>query len=83
MILVFLTSVIKGYFYLILYYRGIKSCRAVCKVEELYTYAENKEKYGKPSRRKFFHEGIQQLEQELKNDRNKPLADIAAIKGDF
>ncbi|XP_071581168.1 PC4 and SFRS1-interacting protein isoform X1 [Temnothorax nylanderi] len=54
---------------------------AVCKVEELYTYAENKEKYGKPNRRKFFHEGIQQLEQELKNDRNKPLADIAAIKG--
>ncbi|XP_011703359.1 PREDICTED: PC4 and SFRS1-interacting protein isoform X2 [Wasmannia auropunctata] len=54
---------------------------AVCKVDELYTYAENKEKYGKPSRRKFFHEGMQQLEQELKNDRNKPLADIAAIKG--
>ncbi|XP_028046922.1 PC4 and SFRS1-interacting protein isoform X2 [Monomorium pharaonis] len=53
---------------------------AVCKVDELYTYAENKEKYGKPNRRKFFHEGIQQLEQELKNDRNKPLADIAAIK---
>ncbi|XP_011640852.1 PC4 and SFRS1-interacting protein isoform X1 [Pogonomyrmex barbatus] len=53
---------------------------AVCKVDELYTYNENKEKYGKPNRRKFFHEGIQQLEQELKNDRNKPLADIAAIK---
>ncbi|XP_011172605.1 PC4 and SFRS1-interacting protein isoform X2 [Solenopsis invicta] len=55
---------------------------AVCKVDELYTYAENKEKYGKPNRRKFFHEGIQQLEQELKNDRNKPLADIAAIKAE-
>ncbi|KYN08852.1 PREDICTED: PC4 and SFRS1-interacting protein [Trachymyrmex cornetzi] len=54
---------------------------AVCKVDELYTYVENKEKFGKPSRRKFFHEGIQQLEQELKNDRNKPLADIDAIKG--
>lgn len=54
---------------------------AVCKVEELYTYTENKAKYCKPSRRKFFHEGIQQLEQELKNDRNKPMADIAAIKG--
>lgn len=63
------------------YYRDIKFCRAVCKVDELYTYAENKEKYGKPNRRKFFHEGIQQLERELKNDRNKPLADIAAIKG--
>lgn len=54
---------------------------AVCKVEELYTYIENKAKFCKPSRRKFFHEGIQQLEQELKNDRNKPMADIAAIKG--
>ncbi|XP_018396837.1 PREDICTED: PC4 and SFRS1-interacting protein [Cyphomyrmex costatus] len=54
---------------------------AVCKVDELYTYAENKDKFGKPSRRKFFHEGIQQLEQELKNDRNKPLADVAAIRG--
>ncbi|RLU25645.1 hypothetical protein DMN91_001802, partial [Ooceraea biroi] len=53
---------------------------AVCKVEELYSYAENKAKFCKPSRRKFFHEGIQQLEQELKNDRSKPLADIAAIK---
>lgn len=61
----------------------IKSFRAVCKVDELYTYSENKEKFGKPSRRKFFHEGIQQLEQELKNDRNKPLADIAAIKGNY
>lgn len=54
---------------------------AVCKVEELYTYTENKAKFCKPIRRKFFHEGIQQLEQELKNDRNKPMADIAAIKG--
>ncbi|CAL1688432.1 unnamed protein product [Lasius platythorax] len=54
---------------------------AVCKVEELYTYTENKAKFCKPIRRKFFHEGIQQLEQELKNDRSKPMADIAAIKG--
>lgn len=59
----------------------ILNFRAVCKVEELYTYIENKAKFCKPSRRKFFHEGIQQLEQELKNDRNKPMADIAAIKG--
>ncbi|XP_076178485.1 JIL-1 anchoring and stabilizing protein isoform X3 [Ptiloglossa arizonensis] len=44
---------------------------AVCKVEELYTYTENKAKFGKPIRRKFFHEGLIQLEQELKNDRNK------------
>ncbi|XP_017766042.1 PREDICTED: PC4 and SFRS1-interacting protein isoform X2 [Eufriesea mexicana] len=51
---------------------------AVCKVEELYTYIENKAKFGKPIRRKFFHEGLLQLEQELKNDRNKAsnLADL-------
>lgn len=51
---------------------------AVCKVDELYTYLEHKAKYGKPSRRKFFHEGLVQLEQELKNDRNKAsnLADL-------
>lgn len=59
----------------------ILNFRAVCKVEELYTYTENKAKFCKPIRRKFFHEGIQQLEQELKNDRSKPMADIAAIKG--
>ncbi|XP_015178376.1 PREDICTED: PC4 and SFRS1-interacting protein [Polistes dominula] len=45
---------------------------AVCKVEELFTYMENKEKFGnKALRRKFFHEGLQQLEEELKNERNK------------
>ncbi|XP_076750987.1 JIL-1 anchoring and stabilizing protein isoform X2 [Xylocopa sonorina] len=51
---------------------------AVCKVEELYTYIENKAKFAKPIRRKFFHEGLIQLEQELKNDRNKAsnLADL-------
>ncbi|CAL7946608.1 unnamed protein product [Xylocopa violacea] len=51
---------------------------AVCKVEELYTYIENKAKFAKPIRRKFFHEGLVQLEQELKNDRNKAsnLADL-------
>ncbi|XP_076280556.1 JIL-1 anchoring and stabilizing protein isoform X2 [Lasioglossum baleicum] len=41
---------------------------AVCKVEELYTYIENKAKFAKPMRRKFFHEGLLQLEQELKNE---------------
>ncbi|XP_033341488.2 JIL-1 anchoring and stabilizing protein isoform X1 [Megalopta genalis] len=46
---------------------------AVCKVEELYTYIENKAKFAKPIRRKFFHEGLVQLEQELKNDRNKSV----------
>ncbi|XP_015610277.1 PC4 and SFRS1-interacting protein isoform X2 [Cephus cinctus] len=44
---------------------------AVCKVEELFVYAENKAKFGKPLRRKFFHEGLQQLEQELRSDRNR------------
>lgn len=57
--------------------------RAVCKVEELYSYTENKDKYGKPNRRKFFHEGIQQLEQDLKNERSKTMDDIAAIKGTY
>ncbi|XP_017799116.1 PREDICTED: PC4 and SFRS1-interacting protein isoform X2 [Habropoda laboriosa] len=57
---------------------------AVCKVEELYTYIENKAKFGKPIRRKYFHEGLIQLEQELKNDRNKAsnLADLKAGIGD-
>ncbi|KAK9308321.1 hypothetical protein QLX08_001749 [Tetragonisca angustula] len=65
---------------------------AVCKVEELYTYVENKAKFGKPLRRKFFHEGLIQLEQELKNDRNKAsnlddlkeagIGDEAAKEGD-
>ncbi|XP_076245523.1 JIL-1 anchoring and stabilizing protein isoform X2 [Calliopsis andreniformis] len=53
---------------------------AVCKVEELYTYIENKAKFGKPLRRKFFHEGLLQLEQELKNDRNKSAANIGDLK---
>lgn len=53
---------------------------AVCKVEELYTYSENKAKFGKPLRRKFFHEGLQQLEQELKNDRSKAGANLADLK---
>ncbi|XP_015432946.1 PREDICTED: PC4 and SFRS1-interacting protein [Dufourea novaeangliae] len=51
---------------------------AVCKVEELHTYIENKAKFAKPIRRKFFHEGLLQLEQELKNDRSK--SGISALK---
>ena len=53
---------------------------AVCKVEELYTYIENKAKFGKPLRRKYFHEGLLQLEQELKNDRNKSTGNITNLK---
>lgn len=54
----------------------------MCKVEELYTYIENKAKFGKPLRRKFFHEGLVQLEQELKNDRNK-ASNLADLKGKY
>ncbi|XP_053991889.1 PC4 and SFRS1-interacting protein [Hylaeus anthracinus] len=50
---------------------------AVCKVEELFTYIENKAKFGKPIRRKFFHEGLIQLEQELKNDRKSAIGEEA------
>nr|KAF7425102.1 hypothetical protein H0235_007540 [Vespula pensylvanica] len=50
---------------------------AVCKVEELFTYTENKAKFGnKALRRKFFHEGLQQLEEELKNEKSKATADL-------
>lgn len=54
----------------------------MCKVEELFTYTENKAKFGnKALRRKFFHEGLQQLEQELKNERSKAAADIDDLQG--
>lgn len=43
----------------------------MCKVEELFTYIEHKAKCNKPIKRKFYQEGLEQLEQELKNDRNK------------
>lgn len=44
---------------------------ASCKSDELFTYHENKEKYGKHLKRKAFHDGMQQLEQELNNDQRK------------
>ena len=59
--------------------------RAVCKVEELFVYKENKDKFSKPLKRKIFHEGIQQLEQELKSDKGKEatLEDVKELKGNF
>ncbi|KAF7401199.1 hypothetical protein HZH68_007019 [Vespula germanica] len=54
---------------------------AVCKVEELFTYTENKAKFGnKALRRKFFHEGLQQLEQELKNEKSKASAELGDLQ---
>lgn len=38
---------------------------AICKSEELYSYLENREKYGKPMKKRGFNEGIAQIEMEL------------------
>ncbi|KAK7794633.1 hypothetical protein R5R35_004429 [Gryllus longicercus] len=35
---------------------------AVCKAEDLYLYAENKDRFGKPLKRKGFNEALQQIE---------------------
>ncbi|XP_034947377.1 PC4 and SFRS1-interacting protein isoform X2 [Chelonus insularis] len=59
----------KGAKYKVFFYGTSET--AVCKVDELFDYHENKEKFGKPIKRKMFHEGIQQLEQELDNDAGK------------
>lgn len=45
-----------------------------CKIEDLFLYADNKEKFGKTVRRKNFHEGIQELEEDLKRNPN-PVSD--------
>ncbi|XP_051161140.1 PC4 and SFRS1-interacting protein isoform X2 [Leptopilina boulardi] len=42
---------------------------AICKLEELFEYSENKEKFrAKTTKRKNFIEGLEQLEADLKND---------------
>uniref|UniRef100_A0A1B6HJS5 PWWP domain-containing protein n=1 Tax=Homalodisca liturata TaxID=320908 RepID=A0A1B6HJS5_9HEMI len=38
---------------------------AVCKQEELFPYAENREKYGKPMKKKGFNEALLQIDSEL------------------
>ncbi|XP_022192041.2 PC4 and SFRS1-interacting protein isoform X2 [Nilaparvata lugens] len=38
---------------------------AICKTEELFSYIDNREKFGKPMKKRGFKEGIEQIEQEL------------------
>lgn len=56
----------------------------MCKVEELFTYVDNKSKFAnKALRRKFFNEGLEQLEQELKNDTHNAATNEGDLKGYF
>ncbi|XP_058798453.1 PC4 and SFRS1-interacting protein isoform X4 [Phymastichus coffea] len=46
-----------------------------CKIEDLFRYAENKDKFSKTVRRKYFHEGIEELEEDLRKNPNPTLDD--------
>lgn len=55
------------------YFYGTKET-GLCKLEDLFEYVENKEKFagGKLVKRKFFYEGIDELEEDMKNDSPAP-----------
>jgi hypothetical protein len=46
-----------------------------CKIEDLFQYADNKDKFSKTVRRKNFHDGIQELEEDLKKNPNPVYGD--------
>lgn len=45
---------------------------AICKQEELYDYVQYRDKYGKPTKRKFFQEAIDSIERDLNPTARKP-----------
>ncbi|XP_075216810.1 uncharacterized protein LOC142322060 [Lycorma delicatula] len=55
---------------------------AICKSEELYTYIENREKYGKPMKKRGFNEGISQIEMELGLTPKASLSQPTATPGE-